>query len=73
MKADKEKNDALEAKRKYLQENTDLQTLYRYLVSSKLISPDDFWSLHHIPIVGSFFQVYIITLCSGLQGPVGYF
>ncbi|KAI6191297.1 Seryl-tRNA synthetase [Aphelenchoides bicaudatus] len=51
VKADKEKNHALEAKKKYLQENLDLQMLYRYLVSSKLISPDAFWSLHHIPMV----------------------
>lgn len=51
MKADKERNNALEAKKKFLVENKDLQTLYRYLVSSKLISPDDFWSLHHVPMV----------------------
>lgn len=51
MKGVKKKEDELAAKRNYLLENEELKTLYQYLVASKLITPEDFWSLHHIPIV----------------------
>ncbi|KAI6243851.1 hypothetical protein M3Y99_00050200 [Aphelenchoides fujianensis] len=51
VRAVKSQNDALEAKKKFLKENENLQLLYRYLVSSKLISPGDFWSLHNVPVV----------------------
>ncbi|KAI6205797.1 hypothetical protein M3Y94_00833200 [Aphelenchoides besseyi] len=50
-RAKRTQNDALEAKKKFLKENEHLQILYRYLVSSKLISPGDFWSLHNVPVV----------------------
>ncbi|CAD5219558.1 unnamed protein product [Bursaphelenchus okinawaensis] len=49
VKAAKSQNDALEAKKKLLLEDQRLQMLYRHLVSTKLITPKEFWDLNKIP------------------------
>lgn len=47
----KTQNNLADAKTNYLKENKDLQLLYRYLVASKMLSNEDFWSVHQVPVV----------------------
>jgi hypothetical protein len=47
-------NKDQEEKIKILEQNVNLHQLYLYLVKEKLISSQDFWSLHYAPVLFSF-------------------
>lgn len=45
----------MKGKQKILQENILILSLYKNLVKERLITPQDFWSLHYTPVNFSLF------------------